>query len=400
VSGVAISADGKRIVSGSQDRTVRVWDTASGQELLSLKGHTQPVTSLALSADGNCIVSGGEDNTLRVWDTQTAPELIDARKRQHRDEELLRRWSRFDPAWHSKQAHASEDAGDLFAATFHLDRLALHQPLDASLHIRLAHFHAHQNHPDRAALHLCRALLLNPRVSLWPVDPEAARRGHVAADAGDWKRAVRLFEVAAQQPQAPPNSVADLFFAQSALGDQARYRATAADMLRRFPQAWHAEMTWILSTVPLDRSDALRLVASTRELLTRQRSAASLLLHGEALYRAGRHHEALRVLTGSLALQSHGNALIRAGKQEEAARLLLGSIEQPTWVDFMPTYVFMALNSRALDRHDEAKHWLTLCKGWFEKKQLAQWQHRVHYRLLLAEARQKINSPPAMPRVP
>jgi eukaryotic-like serine/threonine-protein kinase len=44
-----ISPDGKRIVSGSADNTVKVWDAATGQEALSLKGHTAGVSSVCIS---------------------------------------------------------------------------------------------------------------------------------------------------------------------------------------------------------------------------------------------------------------------------------------------------------------------------------------------------------------
>jgi WD40 repeat protein len=76
VTSVAWSADGTRIVSGSSDKTVKVWDAQTGQELLSLKGHTNEVTSVAWSTDGTSIVSGSHDTTVKVWDAQTGQELI------------------------------------------------------------------------------------------------------------------------------------------------------------------------------------------------------------------------------------------------------------------------------------------------------------------------------------
>jgi hypothetical protein len=67
VTSLALSADGRFAVSGSDDNTLRVWDLKSGECLKVLEGHAESVTSLALSADGRLAVSGSGDNTLRVW---------------------------------------------------------------------------------------------------------------------------------------------------------------------------------------------------------------------------------------------------------------------------------------------------------------------------------------------
>ena len=55
---MAYSPDGKRIVTGSCDKTVKVWDAADGPGVLSLKGHTGGVRCVAYSPDGKRIVSG------------------------------------------------------------------------------------------------------------------------------------------------------------------------------------------------------------------------------------------------------------------------------------------------------------------------------------------------------
>ncbi|MEM6614690.1 MAG: hypothetical protein AAF652_21100, partial [Cyanobacteria bacterium P01_C01_bin.72] len=66
---VAISNDGKTIVSGSGDRTIKIWDTA-GNLQSTLRGHEEKVDSLVLSNDGY-IVSGSRDRTIKIWDLQT-----------------------------------------------------------------------------------------------------------------------------------------------------------------------------------------------------------------------------------------------------------------------------------------------------------------------------------------
>jgi len=68
VNSVAFSTDGTRIVSGSDDNSVRVWDASTGKQLNVLNGHTWLVKSVAFSTDGAHIVSGSYDNSVRVWD--------------------------------------------------------------------------------------------------------------------------------------------------------------------------------------------------------------------------------------------------------------------------------------------------------------------------------------------
>ena len=75
VYGVAISPDGKRIVSGSRDGTIKIWDATTGGELMILRGHESSVMSVAFSPDGKWIASGSTDETIRIWDMATGDEL-------------------------------------------------------------------------------------------------------------------------------------------------------------------------------------------------------------------------------------------------------------------------------------------------------------------------------------
>jgi WD40 repeat protein len=67
VQACAFSPDGRRIVCASDDHTLKVWDTGSGAVLHTLAGHTGRVQACAFSPDGHRIVSASDDHTLRVW---------------------------------------------------------------------------------------------------------------------------------------------------------------------------------------------------------------------------------------------------------------------------------------------------------------------------------------------
>jgi WD40 repeat protein/serine/threonine protein kinase len=68
VEAVAITPDGQQFVSGSEDKTLRVWNLARGECLRTLEGHTGGVEAVAITPDGRQVVSGSWDETLRVWD--------------------------------------------------------------------------------------------------------------------------------------------------------------------------------------------------------------------------------------------------------------------------------------------------------------------------------------------
>ncbi|GAB1544249.1 hypothetical protein NUACC21_69250 [Scytonema sp. NUACC21] len=73
VVSVAISTDGKTIVSGSDDGTVRLWDNIGNPISPPLRGHQGYVSSVAISIDAKIIVSGGKDGTVRLWNNGGNP---------------------------------------------------------------------------------------------------------------------------------------------------------------------------------------------------------------------------------------------------------------------------------------------------------------------------------------
>jgi WD40 repeat protein/serine/threonine protein kinase len=76
IESVAFSADGRRMITGSQDKTAKVWDTETGRELLTLTGHTEAVAAAVFSPDGHRIVTASWDDTAKIWDAATGQELL------------------------------------------------------------------------------------------------------------------------------------------------------------------------------------------------------------------------------------------------------------------------------------------------------------------------------------
>jgi WD40 repeat protein len=74
--GVAFSPDGKLIATSDLDNTAKIRDARTGQELLTLSGHTGEVMNLAFSPDSKRLVTTSLDHTAKIWDTTTGQELL------------------------------------------------------------------------------------------------------------------------------------------------------------------------------------------------------------------------------------------------------------------------------------------------------------------------------------
>jgi hypothetical protein len=122
VNSVSFSPDGTRIVSGSNDATIKLWDAATGEELRTLKVHENSVNSVSFSPDGMRIASGSHDSTIKLWDSIFYVRDEDA---------FRRRFAAPKPNWHADQAAKFEQANDWFAALFHRAWLLKINPFDA-----------------------------------------------------------------------------------------------------------------------------------------------------------------------------------------------------------------------------------------------------------------------------
>jgi WD40 repeat protein len=74
--------DNSRIATAGRDRTITIWDVVTGDKLLNLHGHTSYIFALAFSPDGRTLVSGSGDFTLRLWSDRSLEQRLQARREQ------------------------------------------------------------------------------------------------------------------------------------------------------------------------------------------------------------------------------------------------------------------------------------------------------------------------------
>lgn len=101
VNSVELSPDGKMLASGSNDKTVIIWDLATGKALKVLKGHVWKVTSVSWSSDGQNLVSTGNEGETIVWDVNSGQLLATIKK----------------PGYNARSAAFNNDCGMIAIAT-------------------------------------------------------------------------------------------------------------------------------------------------------------------------------------------------------------------------------------------------------------------------------------------
>ena len=89
VRSIAFSPDGSKIVSGSNDKTIRVWEASSGAEILPpLRGHNDSIISVTFSLDGSKIISASCDETVGLWDASSGVRMLKVLQSSNKSDEI------------------------------------------------------------------------------------------------------------------------------------------------------------------------------------------------------------------------------------------------------------------------------------------------------------------------
>jgi tetratricopeptide (TPR) repeat protein len=250
---VAFNPDGRTVLTGSRDKTARLWEAASGQPLATLR-HGSYVLAVAFSPDGRTVLTGSGDfskrrGEARLWKVVTPapdqPQQLQAWVRWQTGlafddrrvllplspEQRLRSWQKLQQVggdwrvpisahqWHRAEADAADRGENWFAALFHLQRLLALQPNDLGVvqrrgfaHLRLGHWHA-------AIEDFSRVLERQPDHGV-----ALHGRGWAHAELGQWDMAIPDFQHAAQLYPDDPSQQYFLGLAFLGKGDETAYR--------------------------------------------------------------------------------------------------------------------------------------------------------------------------------
>jgi WD40 repeat protein/tRNA A-37 threonylcarbamoyl transferase component Bud32/tetratricopeptide (TPR) repeat protein len=308
---LAFSPDGQRLATGSKGWAdnpvpgeVMVWHARTGQELLRLTTHGDQVSRVAFSPDGRRLAAGSKDGTVKVWDSHD-PFLSE---RRPDDDDLAFRagMARLDPYWQEEQAAHAEQAGQWFAAAFHLDR-------------------ALTGRPEEPALRL--------------------RRGRARAEQGQWDAARGDFAFAVKHLPERADAGLGLALTEMALNQTDAYRASCTQTLDRFrateDPALAALLAWTCSLAPGSTADPERVVQLAGLAVGREpNNYAFARAQGAAFYRAGKFQEAVERFTSAVQRR-----------------------EQPA----PSAWLYLALAHGRLHHAAEAKKWLGKARQWVDQ---------------------------------
>jgi eukaryotic-like serine/threonine-protein kinase len=266
VDGLCFSPNGRRLASAGRDHTIRIWDVASGDETLTLRGELDIVHGLAFSPDGRSLASAGTQGIM-IWETEDAKRAKQSDPPQSADRDAI--------AWHKRQADECQaaDPVDWFGVAFHV------------------------------------GLLIDADSTDWRL---RVRRADAEVELGQWRHAVDDYTRGIALGAEFPWTWRLLAVARLQLGDVDGYRQCCADLLKRFGRTDRPEQAndaaWACALAPaavhkLDEAIGLATIATKAE----PANSAYCNTLGAVLYRAEQFEAASATLREAMRLSKSEN---------------------------------------------------------------------------------------------
>ncbi len=369
VVSLAFSPDGRRLASASYDRTMKLWDTQTGQDVFTLRGHTSGLLSLAFSPDGNRIVSGGIDDTARVWDARPLPlkgtaehderyrkkvetmRLLQATTADTRRAEILAGSGQWGLACVAYATAIEREPDNRLLRFRHIIALIENRDRSGVLRACAEYPKTLINTSDRFEVLQAKGFL---RLAPHALDDKGkldALRGMLATNGPDnfWTDILVQNGQAdlsactfAEEVRINPDDVFMRYYHALSLleaGDIEGYRRASTDLLKRFEstrlQVQATNVAWICVLGPdavADREVVVRLAEIVLAEAPKGQDIGRLNILGAALYRAGRFDESIRRLEEGVKAGGQGGtpstwtflamAQHRKGNRAEARRWL------------------------------------------------------------------------------
>jgi tetratricopeptide (TPR) repeat protein len=353
VTRMAFSLDRRRLAVATTANMVTIQEVAGGTQTVTCRGHTGPVSSLAFSADGQRLASTSHDGTVKLWDTRTGQEAITLRGHPEpvlsvavsADGQRLASTSTNGQlmVWVAGEQPAEEKAA----------RLQGKNPSALAWHRREVEEAEKIQQWFAVIFHLSSLIDAGPGLR-----GLHARRGRAFAALGQFDLAARDYARAFESRSGNLNLRHNHALLCLAVGDQARYREVCAGILAEFGATENAEdangAAWTCVLGPGATEDLTQPVRLAEKAVASKRIYNYLNTLGIALYRAGQL---------DLSIQRLNEAIQVHGKEGTAA-----------------DWLFLAMAHHRLGKADEARNWLDKAAHWIDNAPEARSKEATGYR--------------------
>jgi tetratricopeptide (TPR) repeat protein len=367
VYAVAFSPDGKTMLTAPGDKTAQLWDVVSGQPRGEPLRHDGPVMAVAFSPDGKTVLTGSWYKTGQLWDIDPGP-IPD------REESLAR--------WVAVRTCLSRTADGLIVPLLAPDRLAQWHQLETTAPATLKNqarwrderavsWHRLQAaEAERQGQWFAVVFHLTHEINKTPADADLRRRRGIAYhELQEWDKALADFAEAVRLKPENAKHWCRRGLAFLAKGDATGYRQTCAQMLEHFAKTNDADkandVAWLGVLLPdavTDTKELVRLAQKAVDSKPKEWRYSETL--GAALYRVGRHAQAVEQLKEAVTLEGEGGS---------------------AWVHY-----FLAMTHHQMKDVDEAKKWLASAIAKESAGKNPSWQDRVRWSVLRRQAQEMI----------